>query len=160
MKITIGKKIVISCAVDVLQTYHNSIEELNVNVVRQENLIKDLLPDPNFVYINENDVISKLITPDGSFKDIFGSNIGKHVYVLGLNGSPNTHASDIEGFTLLTGEPADWAMRYIFYWVNIGTQTEPQMVSIGELISQGVVPQGVSYNDMVAGYGGVYSKNL
>lgn len=50
MKVDIGQKIIITCTVDVLQTYKSSIEKLNVNVVRNENPGEDLkapyMPDP------------------------------------------------------------------------------------------------------------------
>lgn len=48
MKIDIGKKIVISCAVDVLSTYWADIKGNEVNVVRQENLKEPYLPDPEY----------------------------------------------------------------------------------------------------------------
>ena len=48
MKIDIGKKIVISCAVDVLQTYKEEIEKLKCNIIRQENLKEPYLPDPEY----------------------------------------------------------------------------------------------------------------
>lgn len=47
-KISIGKKIVISCAVDVLSTYWADIKGNEVNVVRQENLREPYLPDPEY----------------------------------------------------------------------------------------------------------------
>ena len=48
MKIDIGKKIVISCAVDVLGTYWDNIKTTRVNVIRQENLNENNIPDPEF----------------------------------------------------------------------------------------------------------------
>lgn len=47
-KISIGKKIVISCAVDVLGTYWDNIKTTRVNVIRQENLNENNIPDPEF----------------------------------------------------------------------------------------------------------------
>lgn len=159
MSITIGKKIIISCAVDVLQTYKNDISEINANVVRQENLIKEMLPDPNFVYLDQSDVISVL--PNNYDNTIFGPQSTDGFYiVLGVNGAANAHVDDVDGFTKLESEPADWEMRYMFYWVNTGTTAVPSMVSIGDLISAGTIPARVSYNDVVAGYGAVYSKNM
>lgn len=159
MKIDIGKKIIISCAVDVLQTYKNKIEDINANVVRQENLIKEMLPDPSYVYLDQSDVISVL--PNNYSNTIFGPQASDGFYVvLGVNGAANSHINDVDGFTKLESEPADWSMRYIFYWVNTGGTTEASMVSIGELVSAGTLPSGVSYNDVVAAYGAVYSKNM
>lgn len=160
MKIDIGKKIVISCAVDVLQTYKDDIAKITANVVRNENLIKDMLPDPNFVYLNENDVISKNITASAESPLASGGTDTYRSIILCVAGSANTHGGDVDGFTLLTSQPSDWSLRYMFYWVNIGTSYEPTMKSIGELISSGELPQGEpSYNDLVQGYGGVYQKN-
>lgn len=48
MRIDIGKKIVITCAVDVLSTYWADIKGNEVNVVRQENLKEPYLPDPEY----------------------------------------------------------------------------------------------------------------
>ena len=48
MKIDIGKKIVISCAVDVLSTYWDSIKSNKVNVIRQEYLKEPYLPDSEY----------------------------------------------------------------------------------------------------------------
>lgn len=161
MRIDIGKKIYISCVVDVLATYRADISRISANVVRQENLTKEMLPDPNYVYINENDVISKLITysSTGDFRNIFDSNLNQFTIVLGVAGYSNTHVNDVPGFTLLASEPADWSMRYIFYWVNTGGTTDGAMISIGQLVNAGTLPAGVSYNDVVAAYGGVYSKD-
>lgn len=159
MSITIGKKIIISCAVDVLETYKSGISEINANVIRQENLIKEMLPDPNYVYLDQSDVIS-VLSNDYS-NTIFGPQTSDGFYVvLGINGAANAHINDVDGFTKLESEPADWSMRYIFYWVNTGGTTEASMVSIGELVSAGTLPSGVSYNDVVAAYGAVYSKNI
>ena len=160
MKIDIGKKIVISCAVDVLQTYKDSIKKINANVVRQENKIKEMLPDSNFVYLNENDVMNFLITLHAGL-DFFGNQSASNkCFVLGIAGAENEHGGDIEGFTKLESEPADWSLRYMFYWLNVGTGNAPEMKSIGAMISAGELPQGQPYfNDLVLGYGGVYSKN-
>lgn len=159
MQIDIGKKIIISCAVDVLQTYRGEISGINANVVRQENLIKEMLPDPNFVYLDQSDVIGVLA--DNYESTIFGPQVpGGYYVVLGVNGSANAHVNDVDGFTKLDSAPADWSMRYIFYWVNTGSTSEPSMISIGELVSQGALPQNVSYNDVVAAYGAVYYKDM
>lgn len=159
MKIDIGKKIIISCAVDVLQTYKDDIKPINANVIRQEKLIKEMLPDPNFVYLDQSDVISVL--PNNYSNTIFGPQTSDGFYiVLGVNGAANAHVDDVDGFTKLESEPADWNMRYMFYWVNTGSTAVPSMVSIGDLISAGTIQAGVSYNDVVAGYGAVYSKNM
>ena len=48
MKIDIGKKIEISCAVDVLETYKNSIKNLKCNIIRSESLKEPYLPDPEY----------------------------------------------------------------------------------------------------------------
>lgn len=156
MQIDIGKKIVISCVVDVLQTYKKQIKKLTANVVRQEGTIKEMLPDNSFCYLNQIDVINKLMT----VQNYFGNQIdGGHYTVLAIAGADNSHFDDVDGFTKLTSAPADWAMRYIFYWVNAGSSATPNMVSIGQLVTEGTLPQNVSYADVEGAYGGVYEKD-
>lgn len=53
-KISIGKKIEISCAVDVLQTYWDQIKGNTVNVIRQENLKEPYLPDPEYKIFSDS----------------------------------------------------------------------------------------------------------
>lgn len=158
MSVTIGKKIIITCAVDVLQTYKDSIKKIKANVVRQEKLIKDMLPDPSFVYLNENDVITKL----GELTDnsVFGSNVGQNTIVLGIAGDANSYYVQVPGFTLLTEEPANWPLVMGNYWVNSGGGTTVEnMIRIGVLINAGLVSVTDTYNDIVGIYGGVYSKD-
>ena len=73
MKIDIGKKIEISCAVDVLGTYWNQIKENTVNVIRQENLKEPYLPDDqykiytdfqNYTYLPSNEDIQNLLADE------------------------------------------------------------------------------------------------
>lgn len=158
MSITIGKKIVISCSADVLYTYKADIEKINANVVRQEFKVKDMLPDPSYVYLNQSDVIN--VTPEGVGSSIFGNQIQDGYYiVLGVAGAENNNVDEIEGFTLLVGEPANWSTGYMFYWVNAGTPSQPSMRSIGDLISSGQMSANPLYSDVVAQFGGVYQKN-
>lgn len=90
MKISIGKKIEISCAVDVLSTYWNGIKENEVNVVRQENLTEPYLPDPEyktftdfapFVIMPSNEDISNLVV------DIHSESAPK-MYIVSYVGGP------------------------------------------------------------------------
>lgn len=164
MKIDIGKKIVISCAVDVLGTYKEEIEKLECNVVRQEEKIKALLPDPKYCYTNDNDVINVNINQAGGGNwqaNFFGNQSPNGRYIcLCVAGGDNTHGGEIEGFTEITSQPADWTMRYMFYWVNKGTTASPVMVSIGELISQGEISADPTFASVQQGYGAVYSKDM
>lgn len=158
MKIDIGKKIVISCSADVLYTYRDDIKRINANVIRQEFKVKDMLPDPSYVYLNQSDVIN--VTPEGVGSSIFGNQIQNGYYiVLGVAGAENNNVDEIEGFTLLVGEPANWSTGYMFYWVNAGTPSQPSMRSIGDLISSGQMSANPLYSDVVAQFGGVYQKN-
>lgn len=54
VKIDIGKKIEISCAVDVLSTYWADIKGNEVNVVRQENLKEPYLPDSEYKIFSDS----------------------------------------------------------------------------------------------------------
>lgn len=158
MKIDIGKKIVISCSADVLYTYRDDIKRINANVVRQEFKVKEMLPDPSYVYLNQSDVIN--VTPEGVGSSIFGNQIQNGYYiVLGVAGAENNNVDEIEGFTLLVGEPANWSTGYMFYWVNAGTPSQQSMRSIGDLISSGQMSANPLYSDVVAQFGGVYQKN-
>lgn len=158
MKIDIGKKIIISCSADVLYTYRADIKRINANVVRQEFKVKEMLPDPSYVYLNQSDVIN--VTPEGVGSSIFGNQIQNGYYiVLGVAGAENNNVDEIEGFTLLVGEPSNWSTGYMFYWVNAGTPSQPSMRSIGDLISAGQMSANPLYSDVVAQFGGVYQKN-
>lgn len=80
MKIDIGKKIVISCAVDVLETYKDSIKNCMACVTRNEGIGKptyvpdDKLPiDPNQKYLKS------VLFEGGSIGGNYGT--GKHLLV-------------------------------------------------------------------------------
>lgn len=54
MRIDIGKKIEISCTVDVLSTYWADIKGNEVNVIRQENLKEPYLPDSEYKIFSDS----------------------------------------------------------------------------------------------------------
>ena len=91
MKIDIGKKIVISCAVDVLSTYWADIKGNEVNVVRQENLTEPYLPDPE--YKTYTDFQNKTYMPSNEQMEVALANIWDYNYkpfILAYVGGPKT----------------------------------------------------------------------
>lgn len=95
MKISIGKKIEISCAVDVLSTYWNGIKENEVNVVRQENLTEPYLPDPEYKtftdFVPDNYIAKGILGTDPRLylsDPTFDTTKMTRCYVLCYNGGP------------------------------------------------------------------------
>lgn len=106
MSITIGKKIVISCAVDVLQTYATNIGSITANVIRQE-VKKD-------VYLADNDFNIK--TGFVPIIDIFtggaeGEQFTSGKYILSWIGGPS------DNYVLVTSEPDDWETNWGNYYI-------------------------------------------
>ena len=110
MKVNIGQKITISCTVDVLQTYKTDIENLNVNVVRNEtpgDLKAPYMPDPLFnieagYQYDYKQFSNKPFTPSG----------GK--FILSWVGDEFS-----ENFIRIDVEPADWSTswgKYYYYF--------------------------------------------
>jgi len=64
------------------------------------------------------------------------------------------------GFVVVDQKPADWANRFMFYYVNLGTHLNPQMRIIGDLISEGLIPQATAenFNLVNSNYGPIYSR--
>lgn len=95
MKIDIGKKIEISCSVDVLSTYWANIKGNEVNVVRQENLKEPYLPDSEYKTYTDFAPYNYIATGvEGSDPSIYLSNPTSatdsmtRCYVLCYNGGP------------------------------------------------------------------------
>lgn len=88
MKIDIGKKIEISCAIDVLGTYWDQIKGNTVNVVRQENLREPYLPDDQYkIY---TDFQNKTYLPDSTdIENLLAENTGKN-FIISYVGAPRT----------------------------------------------------------------------
>lgn len=103
MKIDIGKKIVISCAVDVLETYKDDIEKLSVNITRQQDksLKNKFLPDDKYVFGNQSNVETLEFKGNSPFSDDFS---GRN-YLLTIMGG---NLGIIVRYELLTEKPADW----------------------------------------------------
>lgn len=106
MKIDIGKKIVISCAVDVLQTYATNIGSITADVIRQESK-KD-------VYLADSDFNIKAgFVP---IVDIFtggadGEQFTHGKYILSWIGGPS------DNYVLVTSEPDDWGTNWGSYYI-------------------------------------------
>ena len=93
-KISIGKKIVISCAVDVLSTYWADIKGNEVNVVRQENLTENNIPDPEFKLFSDfshKNYLPDNASPANPYSGILDEGeINPYCYVLTYAGGPYT----------------------------------------------------------------------
>lgn len=155
-----GNRIELSCSVDVLMTYNNDIRGLTVNVNRQENIVEPYLPDTSYIYLDTYDVVNMLPTTRINNNFLQSGTSSDYFFILGVAGGANTHQNDIPGFTLLTSEPSDYATRYMFYFVNTSSNDDPDVVIIGQLISQGQISasDASSFSTMQTYYGAVYAR--
>lgn len=114
MKIDIGKKIVISCSVDVLETYKLSIKNINTTIYRNEDYKKSApyLPDSEyqvksgFQYYYETFKMA-----DGSTSAFHGD--GYYSYVLSWIGN-EIDTSDT--YIPIYAEPSDWETSWGDYY--------------------------------------------
>ena len=94
MSITIGKKIVITCAVDVLSTYWNSIKGNEVNIIRQENLTENNIPDPEFKLFSDfshKNYLPDKSTPTNPYSGVLNEGeMNAYCYVLAYACGPYT----------------------------------------------------------------------
>lgn len=146
MKIDIGKKIVISCAVDVLQTYKDSIEELQVNIVRSETPKTsdgeyEYIPDSNFNVRSGFQYYHDVFTGgDSAFQE--GS------FVLSWIGGEYDSS-----YIRLYEQPADWDSNWGSYYIYDDMEQEHRQLST-------VYPSAVttpSFTAVEAVWGGVYT---
>lgn len=135
MKIDIGKKIVISCAVDVLQTYKEDINTLEANVIRQQDKRNPFFADDEYNFkVEYQNEIEKF--PTSHFQS--GS------YIIMWIGGPES------GFILITDEPADWETAWRTYYVY---RAGEGYVTIGSILQTDVTP---SFDIVYRTYSGVY----
>lgn len=156
-----GNRAELSCSVDVLMSYADSIGGLTVNVNRQENIVEPYLPDTSYIYLDIYDVVNLLPTTRINTNFLQSGTSSDYFFILGVAGGTNTHQNDIPGFTLLTSEPSDWSLRFMFYYVNLSSNDTPQIENIGNLISQGQVSasDASSFSTMQTYYGAVYARS-
>ena len=114
MKIDIGKKIIISCAIDVLRTYKTKIEEVKTTIIRNQNpgkLKAPYMPDPQYNIISGYNYEYKFFEAN-PFKPSRGT------YVLSWVGD-RYYAH----YVLITVQPADWDVAWgkYFYKLSDGT---------------------------------------
>lgn len=145
MKIDIAKKIVITCAVDVLQTYKSEIEKISTTIVRNENpnsnLAAPYLPDPQYnieagyEYFYKNFDADPL-TPSGGW------------YVLSWVGDEYSIV-----YIRLDSKPSDWDTAWGKYYYRL---------SNGEYIScfTNFPTEAPDYNVIVNSFGGVYEPSF
>ena len=111
IQIDIGKKIIISCSVDVLGTYKVGIEAINANVIRQENLTEPYLPDPE-AKIKSGFQNYSYVFPVKAF-------VETPTYILNVIGGRHD-----EQYVILsdpTIAPPDWPTSWADYYVLDGT---------------------------------------
>lgn len=144
MKIDIGKKIIISCAVDVLQTYKEGIKPINANVIRSENenMAEPYLPDNEY----------KIRTGFQNYTDVFSggaSLFNQGDYVLSWMGG--YHAD--ETYIPVVEEPGDWADNWGNYYVMEGLGN---FIALSEIYPQ--ASSTPSFEAVKTYFKGVYTK--
>ena len=152
-----GGKAIIRAHCDVLYTYSSSIKNLEANIVRQENQYKSYLPDNNFVFQNKFDKITKLFSIQ-PFNAALSASTDS--YVLAIAGNENPYAGglwNVDGYTIVSVEPADWSSNWRNYYVNQSSQApyDVVMTSVGSLY-QFSQP---SFDSVKARYHTVYQQN-
>lgn len=142
MSITIGKKIIISCAVDVLQTYKDQIKPINANVVRQEKLTEPYLPD------SEYKIRSGFQNQTYNWYSQTGNTVfaSTPYYILNVLGGGSQY-----GYIALNQEPADWAINWGDYYVY--DQSVDEYLRIF-----GVYATDPGYQTVINDYGAVYKR--
>lgn len=141
MKVDIGKKIVINCAVDVLGTYQEDIKKLTVNVIRSESLSEPMLPDSEY----------KIKTSYNPYTKAFNNRLfNEGCYVLSWLGGDY----DSEGYIPLGEVPQNWETNWGDYWIyDTGLEQYRQLHDVYP--SAAIVP---SFQTMVAVWRIVYTK--
>lgn len=144
MKIDIGKKIIISCAVDVLQTYNGQIKPINANIIRSENenMAEPYLPDNEY----------KIRTGFQNYTDVFAggaSLFNQGDYVLSWMGG--YHAD--ETYIPVSEEPGDWATNWGNYYVMEGLGN---FIALSEIYPQ--ASSTPSFEAVKTYFNGVYTK--
>lgn len=142
MQIDIGKKIVISCAVDVLETYKTSIKNITANVIRQENLTEPYLPDPE-VKIKSGYQNYSYLFPF----PVFGQT---PAYVLNVMGGENERR--YQKLEDPNTPPLNWSTNWADYYVE---DAPGVYISVGVPFGFTTAP---SYDMVYIAYDGVYMR--
>ena len=154
-----GKKVILRCHCDVLNSFGSQLLDTQFRVKRSETRYDPYIPDNGYVYQDQFDVIglNPHLNQDYLFSD---QTEGSTVYLIGINGNPNSHYSDIMGFLEVEQEPLDWATTYRSYYINRGSTSKPEMQTIGVAIDTNLIPQSVAENfSLVNGeYGPIYAR--
>lgn len=141
MKIDIGKKIVISCAVDVLYTYREDIEKINANVVRSEKFTEAYLPDPEYK-VKSGFQNYSYVWPLSPF-------VQTPKYVLNVMGGQ--HESQYLLLPDSQTSPTDWATSWADYFIK----EDDNYVSVGTLYGFTTAPP---YDVVYVTHNGVYQR--
>lgn len=105
MQVDIGKKIVISCAIDTLYTYREDIRSITANIVRSESEKEHYLPDPEY----------KILSGFQNYTEPFSNPLDRFqsgYYVLSYIGGPNN-----DNYVEVVTEPDDWADNWGSYYI-------------------------------------------
>lgn len=142
MKIDIGKKIIISCAVDVLETYKDGIKNISANVIRQEKLTEPYLPDSEYKIKSgfQNETYSWFSQTGNSVFDPIP------YYILNILGGGAEYS-----YIALTQEPSDWAVNWGDYYVYDSSVEEYLRIF-------GVYATDPGYQTVINEYGAVYKR--
>lgn len=149
MKIDIGKKIIISCAVDVLQTYNGQIKPINANIIRQEAAYatgdsNSYLPDPEYK-IRSGYQNYSYVWPYHAF-------VQTPTYILNvIGGANNKRYAKLEDPTT---PPPDWSTSWADYYVEDGAGSDTY-ISVGVPFGFTITPP---YDVVYTTYQGVYKR--
>lgn len=155
-----GKKVILRCHCDVLNSFGSQLLNSQFRVQRSESRYDPYIPDNGYVYQDQFDVIglNPHLNQDYLFSDQTASS---YVYLLGINGNSNSHYSDVLGFLVVDQEPSNWAVSYRSYYINRGSTSKPDMQTIGVAVDTNLIPQATAENFSLVNneYGPIYLKN-
>lgn len=155
-----GHKIIVRCHCDVLNSFGSQLMDSQFRVKRSESRYDPYIPDNGYVYQDQFDVIglNPHLNQEGYLFD--DQTEDSYTYLIGINGNPNSHYSDIMGFLIVEQEPLDWATTYRSYYINRGSTSRPEMQTIGVAVDTNLIPQATAENFSLVNseYGPIYLR--
>lgn len=142
IKVDIGKKIILSCAVDVLMSYGEQISAMTVNVMRQENMKESYLADPQYKILSGFQNYNKIFVHGPGQKTFDGPG---GMYVISLMGGQAPEYWPVQS------EPPDWDENWATYYVYIAEDDEYTYIL-------GPYAYKPDFQTVVNEYGGVYAR--
>lgn len=156
-----GKKVILRCHCDVLNSFGSQLMNSQFRIKRSESRYDPYIPDNGYVYQDQFDVIGLNPNYYSGVPYLFADQTaGASVYLLGVNGNPNSHYSDILGFLIVEQEPSNWATSYRSYYINRGSTSKPEMQTIGAAVDTNLIPQATAENFSLVNseYGPIYLR--